>query len=163
MNWDAIGAIGEIIGALAVVGSLVYLASQIHASNLATKQASMQELMAEMTNFLGRLTATQETAATWMKGLSNPEDLTEGEQSQFYVLCLESTVVWERIHYLKKTIDVDEHIAHFAESSRKRTTRAPGYKRWFNAAKNDISADFREILEQDINQATEYVPLKVRW
>ena len=27
MNWDAIGAIGEIIGALAVVGSLAYLAA----------------------------------------------------------------------------------------------------------------------------------------
>lgn len=29
MNWDAIGAIGEVVGALAVVISLVYLALQI--------------------------------------------------------------------------------------------------------------------------------------
>ena len=29
MNWDAIGAIGEIIGALAVFLTLVYLATQI--------------------------------------------------------------------------------------------------------------------------------------
>jgi hypothetical protein len=28
MNWDAIGAIGEVIGAVAVVASLVYLAVQ---------------------------------------------------------------------------------------------------------------------------------------
>jgi len=33
MNWDAIGAVGEIAGALAVVVSLVYLASQIRQSN----------------------------------------------------------------------------------------------------------------------------------
>ena len=33
MNWDAIGAIGEIIGALAVVLSLVYLARQMRTSN----------------------------------------------------------------------------------------------------------------------------------
>jgi len=33
MNWDAIGAIGEIVGALAVVVSLLYLATQIRTSN----------------------------------------------------------------------------------------------------------------------------------
>ena len=29
MNWDAIGAVGEIVGAFAVVVSLIYLALQI--------------------------------------------------------------------------------------------------------------------------------------
>jgi len=33
MNWDAIGAIGEVIGAMAVVLSLIYLATQVHVSN----------------------------------------------------------------------------------------------------------------------------------
>ena len=33
MNWDAIGAVGEILGAMAVFLSLVYLASQIRAQN----------------------------------------------------------------------------------------------------------------------------------
>ena len=29
MNWEAIGAVGEIVGALGVISSLAYLASQI--------------------------------------------------------------------------------------------------------------------------------------
>jgi hypothetical protein len=29
MNWDAVGAIGEIIGAVAVIAALIYLAIQI--------------------------------------------------------------------------------------------------------------------------------------
>ena len=33
MNWDAIGAIGEIVGAAAVVVSLIYLARQVALSN----------------------------------------------------------------------------------------------------------------------------------
>jgi hypothetical protein len=33
MNWDAIGAIGEVIGATAVVLSLIYLATQVRVSN----------------------------------------------------------------------------------------------------------------------------------
>jgi len=33
MNWDAIGALGEIIGAIAVLATLLYLAQQIRQSN----------------------------------------------------------------------------------------------------------------------------------
>ena len=33
MNWEAIGAIGEVIGALGVIFTLIYLASQIRQSN----------------------------------------------------------------------------------------------------------------------------------
>ena len=41
MNWDAIGAIGEIVGASAVVISLVYLASQIRIQNRESRAASV--------------------------------------------------------------------------------------------------------------------------
>jgi len=36
MNWDAIGAVGEILGALVVVVTLMYLAAQVRASQRAT-------------------------------------------------------------------------------------------------------------------------------
>lgn len=40
MNWEAIGAIGEIIGGSVVIGSLIYLALQIRQnSNLARAAA----------------------------------------------------------------------------------------------------------------------------
>ncbi len=39
MNWDAIGAIAELLGAIGVIGSLVYLATQIR-QNTTTVRAS---------------------------------------------------------------------------------------------------------------------------
>ena len=42
MNWDAIGAVGEIVGALAVVGTLAYLAVQIR-HNTAMTRASIRQ------------------------------------------------------------------------------------------------------------------------
>ncbi len=43
MNWEAIGSIGEIIGAFAVFASLMYLAIQIKHSNNAMKAQAFQE------------------------------------------------------------------------------------------------------------------------
>ena len=50
MNWDAIGAVGEVAGAIAVVVSLVYLAGQIRentrSSRAATRQAIVESVIA---------------------------------------------------------------------------------------------------------------------
>jgi hypothetical protein len=46
MNWDAIGAIGEIVGAFAVVLSLVYLAIQIRTQSKEARMASMHDTVA---------------------------------------------------------------------------------------------------------------------
>ena len=52
MNWDAIGAIGEIFGAIAVVVSLVYLGRQINQSARTTsiqiEQTEAQSLIDQM-------------------------------------------------------------------------------------------------------------------
>ena len=44
MNWDAIGAVGEIVGAMAVVVSLVYLGSQIRVQNRESRLAAMHDV-----------------------------------------------------------------------------------------------------------------------
>ena len=42
MNWEAIGAIGEIVGAIAVVATLAYLATQVRYARLAASDNSRQ-------------------------------------------------------------------------------------------------------------------------
>ena len=42
MNWDAIGAVGELVGAIAVVVTLIYLASQLRQNTKALKSATNQ-------------------------------------------------------------------------------------------------------------------------
>ena len=43
MDWDAIGAIGEIFGAAAVVISLLYLARQVRTQNMESRATAMHE------------------------------------------------------------------------------------------------------------------------
>ena len=45
MNWDAIGAVGEVLGALAVVLTLAYLAIQIRQNTAIAKMAAMQNII----------------------------------------------------------------------------------------------------------------------
>ena len=52
MNWEAIGAIGEIIGAIAVVASLIYLAGQIRHNNHRARSDSLQSVLQSEMNFV---------------------------------------------------------------------------------------------------------------
>ena len=40
MNWEAIGAIGEIIGAISVLATLIFLSSQLRQNTIALQQQS---------------------------------------------------------------------------------------------------------------------------
>ena len=90
MNWDAIGAIGEIIGAIAVVVTLAYLAIQVrHAKETAqrTLHQNKIESLREMTmtvlsseSLSGTLTkfyALDDAEFPGTKGL--PDSLTKSE------------------------------------------------------------------------------------
>ncbi len=70
MNWEMIGAVGEILGAAAVIATLAYLSRQIRSSTQATRRAAMQEVLDQTGYFLDLLGSTPQIAATWAQGLA---------------------------------------------------------------------------------------------
>ncbi len=90
MNWDAIGAIAELLGAVGVIASLVYLAGQIRQSreqmalNSRTMQASTQQDISENINgIVMRATADSENTRAIALGSADFEQLNEGDAFRF--------------------------------------------------------------------------------
>ena len=89
MNWEALGAIGEIIGAAAVLATLFYLAAQIKMQNRqleksndhARAQTSVQ-INDQALEFVDILMRDKEFVEIYRKGLSN-QPLNENEVVQF--------------------------------------------------------------------------------
>ncbi len=65
MNWDAIGAVGELVGAAAVIASLVYLAVQIRQNTRSVRRASARH--------------SGEKNATALRAFADYSDLFSGE------------------------------------------------------------------------------------
>ena len=82
MNWDALGAVGEIIGALAVVGTLGYLAVQIR-SQTRHANASMQKEVGEQFNALHISIMTNQQLGEVLAKVANGTKLTDGEMYQW--------------------------------------------------------------------------------
>jgi hypothetical protein len=53
MNWEAVGAIGQIVGAFGVIASLLYVAIQVRASNKASAVESKLATSRMHSDFIG--------------------------------------------------------------------------------------------------------------
>ena len=86
MNWDAVGALGELIGAGAVVVSLVYLAVQIRGQNIETRTAGMHAVSAGFRDSIGSLAEIPHVARVWIKSNEDPDSLTDEELVQMFAV-----------------------------------------------------------------------------
>ena len=80
MDWSAAGAVGEILGAVAVFLTLLYLAAQIRQANKMARFDTTREILAQV-NACNRLIATD---ATIREVLFKESGLSVGEAEQLY-------------------------------------------------------------------------------
>lgn len=98
MNWDAIGAIGEILGALAVVATLGYLAIQIRQST-AVARSSTRQAIAEMSMASGSdVVRDRELAEIELRNMKG-EALGEVDRLRMFARAYTGMRHWENIHY----------------------------------------------------------------
>ncbi len=84
MNWEAFGAIGEIVGAIAVVATLMYLARQMRQTAKATTGETMGSWLADYNNMVLEISKDPEVARIFRQGLTDFEQLNENDKMRFH-------------------------------------------------------------------------------
>jgi hypothetical protein len=107
MNWEAISAIGDIIGAIGVVVSLAYLAVQIRYNTRAMMAQSAREAVAAMRDFNQSMIDDPQLSRIFRLGAENLAQLTEEERARFGHILFNFFKTAEELHYqyLKGTLD----------------------------------------------------------
>ena len=80
MNWDAIGAVGEVIGAFAVVVTLFYLARQISQSTASSNAAAIQTFFNTMESLTSDLMRDANIREMFSKALYEWETLSREDK-----------------------------------------------------------------------------------
>lgn len=93
MNWEAIGAFGEIVGALAVVCSLIFVGRQFREGSKQTTQMMWLQVV-------DRFSSSTENAAVISRGHKDPKSLSEEEVLQYISVMFELLnvvdIMWEQ-------------------------------------------------------------------
>lgn len=110
MNWEAIGALGEIVGAAAVVVSLIYLAIQIRGQNSEARIAGMHAVSQGFRDGIGSLAEIPHVARIWIKSNEDLNSLTDEELVQMFAVAQRNFRVWEEAFRLHRHGRLDEDI-----------------------------------------------------
>lgn len=99
MDWNAVSAVSQLIGSIAVVISVLYLAVQLRSSTRVARVAAMDAAAAALRDVTKPLMENAELAKLWRTGLENLEALSAEDQARFFHAAHQFLKALETIHY----------------------------------------------------------------
>ncbi len=86
MNWEAIGAIGEVVGASAVFISLLYLALQIRNSRRSDQIVAAAGAASAVHDWIGLIVRDETLYELYRRGLTDYESLSRSEKGRYSLI-----------------------------------------------------------------------------
>jgi hypothetical protein len=152
MSWEAIGAIGEVVGAIAVVLTLVYLAVQVRENTKSSRIQERQNTTRQFADTMDILLLHPELADIHDKGRDNPEELSTKDLIRFRRLLLRFFWYLSAQHqqYVLGTIGDDEWAESIAIIRAYIARR--GVQEWWNDGhgRSYFSPSFTSFLDEEL-------------
>ena len=160
MNWEAIGAIGEILGAVGVIVSLFYVAYQVRQSTnqgklntIAIESANFEALSAAANDIRLRLAENPELARLYLKGSKNPTLLSD-EETLGYRMFLDANVSNYYLSYESKRRGVNDDWES-AHSYILRLLNSPGGKWYWEISRSGFNVEFQKAIDDLLAEHSE--------
>ena len=151
VNWDAIGAIAELLGAIGVIASLFYLASQIRRNSESVEAATALSVSQNAQLRLLVPAQTPELAAALGKSMSGEElSATEFAQLSFFnrasVRGIENTFIQHR----RGNLAAEVWRGH--ESLLRHNIQGAVFDEWWNREQESYDPEFRALVNRLLAQ-----------
>jgi hypothetical protein len=154
MNWDAVGSLAEVLGAVGVIASLLYLSQQIRQNTQATRQAMSHSIAGAVRDWNRPMLEDPELAHAFQVGLEDPAQLDEVARGRFMHLCFSFFRMFEDIHYQFRRGALDPEVWEAYAHHYGMYAKAPGMQAYWTLRCSSYQAAFRDFIDS-------YVPTDV--
>jgi hypothetical protein len=148
MDWNAIGAIGEIIGALAVFLTLAYLALQIRQNTKTIQASAVDASISKLQAVRVSMYESGEVTRIYLQGIAQPDDLDEESRTRFRLLMhsilLSISNVYMQTSFAGLSLSTWESQLTLLE----RIVASPGGRWFWREYRLEFEESFREIADK---------------
>ncbi len=127
MNWDAIGAVGEVVGAAGVIATLGYLALQIRANTNWQKRQGFRDAL---TNLTASIRAIGSNSRLYNAGCDRYDELDADERLHFHTLISEKYAAIELFYDFHKSDNVKIEAIDGVNRWMRSDFERPGVRAW---------------------------------
>ena len=146
MNWEAIDAVSQFVGSIAVVLSVLYLGVQVHRSTRVAKVAAQDAAAAAMRDVTNTFMENAEMSRIWGAGLENINTLSPDDQARFFHATHQFLKAFETIHFHYLNGLMDKQLWFGWQEQLRHYITAPGIAAYWNIRSELFSARFREFI-----------------
>ena len=155
MNWEALGAVGEIVGAAGVIVSLLYLASQVRGNSRQLRHASAQAVLDKLNGLIGQLAFTEGAGSIWTRGLSGLDQLEDDEELvRFSSMLLQAFWAYEEVLYYRDAGLIEDWAWSHAKAPVEHFMRTPGFQQWWALRKDWFGVEFQAHVDGQMPATT---------
>ena len=155
MTIQELGSIGELLAALATIGTLAYLAIQVRQSTRALRSSTFQEISNDMSVSSETVAAHADLSVVLVKGAENLADLSPDERLRFSFFLLMTFRRLESIFIQRRLGFIAPALTEGFERSAISVIASGGGAEWWTSAKPALSADFVAYVDQML-ESTEF-------
>jgi len=158
MTISNLADIAEIVGNLAVVVSLVYLAVQIRQNTQSIRNSTLQSNTDIWSTLLSRL-AEPGTVEAYAAGVTGSRDIRPIQYTQFFLLCRGLFVAFENQYYQYRHGALDrETYKGYERAIAEQLLAFPGFRLWWQQSRDVFSPNFAEHVDEMIAKVPQAEP-----
>ena len=147
MNWEAVGAIGEIVGAAGVIGSLVFVGWQLLQNTHALRTATSHSHMEIYSSLSVHIAENRQLATLYLSGLADLSSLDDVDRVRFISFMSSAFRFYETSYVQHSKGNLDDELWEDIEAQLRDMTTAPGVRSWWEMRRHWHSARFRSLVE----------------
>jgi hypothetical protein len=154
MNWEAVGAVGEAVGAAGVIISLLYLAVQIRGDAREKRAARTHDRSVATRDLLLTLASNPELSEIYSRGVRGLGSLDDTESSRFGALLLHVCRVWEDQFHQWSEGYLDSRVWDELAAAIEDFLSFPGWQAWWQTLSHWFGDQFRGFVDDKVAQSS---------
>jgi hypothetical protein len=155
MNWNAIGAISEALGSVAVIVSVGYLAIQVRKQTLEARLTATRELAVQFQDALRSVTEDGRFAAIWLRGVQDYDGLPSVDRIRLTLSFQRVCRIMEQQYLHTRRGNVDPAFFESIDLAFREFLTFPGVQRWWELSREHFGAEFRRRVDALMTAARE--------
>lgn len=146
MNWSAVSALAELLGAVGVVLTLLYLSRQVRENTESLRRSTTHDALRSIADFNRFVASDPELVDLFWRGSADPDSLSDTEWQRY--VSLASTLIRKfELLYLDYQSGALSQDLWEAQASNIRTWMVrPGAFRWFSELGSHVHPEFRSFV-----------------
>jgi hypothetical protein len=154
MDLEALGNIGDFLGGIGVVITLLYLAIQIRQNtrqmrldSAAARTTALEDTTMGINRWIERITSNKDLADVWRRGLEDPGQLDEADMLRFQYMSTQLMLTWQ-ISFRRTQHLEDDELWAYNRLYIKMYLRSPGFQTIWAGTRSLMTPPFAAEVDE---------------